>query len=225
MSGLVVVSPHLDDGVFGCADLIRAHPGATVVTVFAGGPAVWGEPTDWDAASGFTAGEDAVARRREEDRRALAELEAHPVWLPFWDSQYGASPGADEIGAALGEVLAELAPDTVAIPLGLWHSDHRLTHEAAAPLISRHPRFEWLAYEDAIYRRFPESGLAERPGWLRDRGIAAIPLPTGIPASDAKQRSIACYSSQLRALASGPGWEDALEPERHWALSALDPPR
>jgi len=224
VSGLVVVSPHLDDGVFGCADLIRAHPGSTVITVFAGGPDAWGEPTDWDAASGFTAGENTVARRREEDQRALAAVDAQPVWLPFWDSQYGASPDVEAIRAALERALVELAPDAVVIPVGLWHSDHRLTHEAAAPLVARHRRLEWLAYEDAIYRRFPESGLAERPSWLRARGIAMTPLEPGAPASEAKRRSIACYGSQLRALASGPGWEDALEPERRWALSALDLP-
>src|SRR5262245_42300812 len=153
VSGLVVVSPHLDDGAFGCADMIHAHPGATVITVFAGGPDAWGEPTDWDAASGFATGENAVARRREEDRCALAALDAQALWLPFWDSQYGASADASDIGSALAHALVELAPDVVVIAGGLWHSDHRLADEAAAGLVSRHARLEWLAYEDAIYRR------------------------------------------------------------------------
>ena len=33
---VVVLSPHLDDAVLGCGRLMAAHPGATVVTVYAG---------------------------------------------------------------------------------------------------------------------------------------------------------------------------------------------
>ena len=33
---VVIVSPHLDDAVLGCANFMAAHPGATVVT--ASGP-------------------------------------------------------------------------------------------------------------------------------------------------------------------------------------------
>src|SRR5262249_36037861 len=156
----------------------------------AGGPALWVEPTDWDSASGFGAGEDAVAARREEDREALAVLGASPVWLPFWDSQYGESPSADVIGAALDRVLAAAGPATAASPFGVWHGDHQLAHEGAVQLVHRHPAIEWLAYEEAIYRRFPESGLPERAQWLRDRGIGASPLSPGPPASDAKRRSV-----------------------------------
>ena len=47
---IVVVSPHLDDAVLGCARFLSAHAGATVVTVFAGNPPEY--PTDpmrlWD---------------------------------------------------------------------------------------------------------------------------------------------------------------------------------
>ena len=35
---VVVVSPHLDDAVLGCGRFLAVHPGATVVTVFAGNP-------------------------------------------------------------------------------------------------------------------------------------------------------------------------------------------
>jgi hypothetical protein len=45
MDRLLVVSPHLDDAVFGCGELIASRPGATVARLFAGPPASYGEPT------------------------------------------------------------------------------------------------------------------------------------------------------------------------------------
>jgi len=220
---LVVVSPHLDDAVFACADLIARHPGAMVITIFAGAPKTWGEPTDWDAASGFASGENAVARRRKEDREALSVLGATPLWLPFLDRQYGGSADSSEITAALDTALAVAQPDIVAIPLGLWHSDHGLAHQAAIALIPRRPHVRWLAYEDAIYRRFRDSGLAERAHDLHAFGIMTDPLPPGEPASPVKRLSIGCYRSQLRALTGEgrPGWVDALAPERYWALHVM----
>ena len=223
---ILVVSPHLDDAVLGCGDLIAGRPGAVVVTVFAGSPPPRAEPTDWDAAAGFGPGEDAVARRRDEDREALDLLSARPVWLPFLDAQYGTPAARGEIARRLVEEIATAAPDAVLVPAGLWHSDHRLTHEAAADAMPRCRAVRWLAYEDAIYRAFPDGGLAARRRWLRDRGIEAVPLPAGPPASALKRRSIECYRSQVRALgsATGPGWSDALEPERYWRLEPIPGP-
>ena len=34
---LAVISPHLDDGVFACGEMLAAHPGSVVVTVFPDG--------------------------------------------------------------------------------------------------------------------------------------------------------------------------------------------
>lgn len=217
---ILVVSPHLDDAVFGCGDALAKHPGSTVVTVFAGGPTVWQEMTPWDSAAGFLSGENALARRREEDRAALLHLGARPVWLPFWDSQYRQSTTAEEIRVLLASTIAEVRPDAAIIPLGLWHSDHRLAHEAAVRLVSRFPEIEWLAYEDAIYRRFPDAGKAARHEELRRQGIEPTWLSPGEPASETKRRSLSCYRSQLRALSSPgrPGWLDAIEPEIYWAL-------
>ncbi len=86
---IVVVSPHLDDAVLGCGRLLARHPGATVVTLFAGGPAEYSQaPTRWDELAGFKAGDDVLEMRREEDQRALGELGAAPVWLDFVEHQY-----------------------------------------------------------------------------------------------------------------------------------------
>jgi LmbE family N-acetylglucosaminyl deacetylase len=74
---IVVLSPHLDDAVLGCGNLLAAHPGARVITVFAGAPPTYPDPmTWWDRLSGFTTGDDPLAVRRAEDAGALGELGA-----------------------------------------------------------------------------------------------------------------------------------------------------
>ena len=97
---IVVVSPHLDDAVLGCGRLLAAHPDATVITVYAGAPPEYPDPmTHWDTAAGFSTGDDVLGARREEDRAALAELNATPVWLDFVEHQYLERPdwvGADQ---------------------------------------------------------------------------------------------------------------------------------
>ena len=86
---LLVFSPHFDDAAMGAGHLLLAHPGSTVVTVFAGRPARYpAEPTEWDALGGFRAGDDVVAIRRTEDEAALAVLGAEHRWLEFVDHQY-----------------------------------------------------------------------------------------------------------------------------------------
>lgn len=221
---LLVVSPHCDDGVLGCGDLIRARPGACVITVFAGGPERYDVPSDWDRRAGFAAGEDVMAVRRAEDRAALATLGATPCWLPFRDAQYAPPPDARLVARDLAALLEAADPQDVALPLGLFHSDHALVHAAMLTVLRADPARRmrtWIAYADALYRRLP--GLvAARLAALAEAGVHATPWPAAASgASLAKRRAIACYASQLRALASPgrPGFDDALLPERYWRLA------
>jgi len=216
---LLVVSPHLDDAVFGCGDLIARNEGAVVATVFAAGPAGWTNVTEWDRAAGFESGQEAVAARREEDSCALGVLGAKAVWLPFWDGQYGRSAHPSEIAVDLGHLIRDIRPRTVCIPFGLWHSDHCLVFEACRMLIPNFPDVVWMAYEDAIYRRLGDSGLERRRAELAARGQLTEICGNG-PASTRKREAIACYRSQLAALSAPgrPGWMDALEPECIWRL-------
>jgi LmbE family N-acetylglucosaminyl deacetylase len=219
---LLVVSPHCDDAVFGAGDLIAAHPGAAVVTVFAG------DPPDaalraWDAGCGFRAGDDVMARRRAEDADALSHLDAEPRWLRFRDDQYGRDSDAPTIAQALEPLVDALAPAIVAIPLGLFHRDHVLASDAALLVAARRPRGAWLAFEDAIYRSLPGDLVEGRVAELRARGYRLQPPEgAGHPASARKRHAVACYASQLRGLAvSGRrGHDDAFEPERCWRLGA-----
>jgi LmbE family N-acetylglucosaminyl deacetylase len=219
---VLVVSPHCDDAVFGCGQLLAARPGAVVVTVFAGAPSSYATVTRWDTAAGFGAGDDVMAARRAEDHAALERLGARPLWLPFLDSQYGATPTILDVAGALDLVIGDLGPDTVVVPLGLFHSDHAIAHEAALALLARHRHRQWLAYEDALYRRI--AGLIDaRLARLAAADVAAEPagaMPAG--ALERKREAVACYRSQLRALAAPghPGYADAFAPEGYRTLRA-----
>lgn len=219
---LLVVSPHLDDGVFGCGALLAAHPGSTVLTVFAGAPPEGLPLADWDRRCGFHRTADVVPARRAEDRAALARLQARPLWLDFLDDQYaGAVPGAsappDTLRRALQAAIDELDPDAAVLPMGLFHSDHARVHEAGLALLRATPARRWLGVEDALYRRIP--GLLQRRlGALAGAGVVATPAFPPLPADpEAKRRAVAAYASQLRAF--GPGVPADLDaPERYWML-------
>jgi LmbE family N-acetylglucosaminyl deacetylase len=214
---VVAVSPHLDDAVFSCGQLLAAHLDSTVVTVFAGTPPEDAPLTKWDARCGFASAAEAVSLRREEDRIGLSLLEARPVWLDFIDSQYGASPPPDEVGAALQQVLLELGADSVLFPLGLFHSDHALVHQAVTHIVPTLPDVRWLMYEDALYRGLP--GLVQqRLMALAQAGMCVTPLRLAEDGSATlKARAVQSYASQLRAFGDG-GHDDLAAPERCWLL-------
>lgn len=222
---LVVVSPHLDDAVLGCGELLAACPGSVVVTAMAGRPAQYADVTPWDALAGFQPGDDVVTARRAEDRAALDVLAAHPIWLEFLDSQYRDSPTIETLASALEAAILHTGLATVLLPLGLFHSDHHLTNAAAIAVLRRQGRLAWFAYEDALYRQVPDLGSA-RLRALHDGGVSAVPIAVRHgPRREAKERAMQQYASQLRALATPgkPGYVDAFEPERYWRLALRSP--
>jgi LmbE family N-acetylglucosaminyl deacetylase len=214
---LLVVSPHLDDAVLSAGRVLAAHPGATVATFFSGLPERGLPLTDWDRRCGFASGEQAVLQRREEDRIALSLLEARAVWLDFLDAQYQASPHSDELAEALAPLLRELQPAAVLLPLGLFHSDHLLTHEATWQALGRWPDIHVLAYEDVPYRAQPGQ-VQQRLTALAQAQVRATPVRWTEEGSAAmKSRALRSYETQLRVL--GPNaFDDARAPERCWRL-------
>ena len=217
---LVVVSPHLDDAVLSCGDLLARHPGSTVITVFAGQPATYPALTRWDASAGFVEGDDVVALRRREDALALSLLDARPHWLDFVDTQYGASPDLEAVATELRRAIAATGLTAVIAPLGLYHPDHQMTSNAALTVASELPGVALLLYEDAIYR--PKPGyVARRLAMLRDAGWL-LTGPSSIASTPQKRSAAKAYASQLRALSAPghPGFDDAFEPERYWRIEA-----
>ena len=227
-TAVLVISPHLDDGVFGCGRWLAMHPGSTVLTVFAGAPRDADRCTEWDAQCGFASAEQAVAMRREEDRRALAMLDARARWLDFADSQYGETPPVAAVADAVGELLRAQRPACVLYPLGLFHSDHRLVHEACRLALDTCEGIEALAYEDALYRGM-RGVLQQRLAALAGEGWVATPVeldgfaspqPPAVDAARAaslKARAVSAYASQLRAFGEG-GTRDLERHERGWRL-------
>jgi LmbE family N-acetylglucosaminyl deacetylase len=219
---MLVVSPHCDDAVFACGRLLEAHPGSIVVTVCAGRPSRDVALTEWDRAAGFQPGDDVMGVRREEDQRALTLLSAHPLWLNFCDSQYRPPPSPETVMEALHQVVSATRVTTIALPLGLFHSDHVLTHDATLLLRRRHPRLSWFLYADAIYRRLP--GVAEAR--LEECASAGLTLqPAAFPVNPLTNRKLAaveCYQSQLRALSTPgrPGYVDTASEETFWRIAS-----
>lgn len=216
--GLAVVSPHLDDAVFGCGELIATLAPAAVITVFASAPREPMRAPPWDVQCGFRTAQGAVRARRREDRAALANLGATPVWQDFLDSQYRRTPSVEAVADALCRDLERHAFDVVAVPLGLYHSDHHLVHEACLDVATRDRRRRWLAYEDALYRRKPRL-VQDRLAELHERHVRAMPLtlPHRREARARKARAVRCYASQARAFGPG-GLADTAAPERYWTL-------
>ena len=226
---VVVVSPHFDDAALGAAHLLSSYPGSTVVTVLAGRPPAYPDPvSEWDAAGGFTAGDDVVAVRRDEDRAAMRSLGARPVWLEFADHQYlapEARPGPDDVAPALGGAIGDAGATAVFLPMGLANPDHVLTHDAgllaraALGAVGGGP--SWFCYEDAGYTHLPGL-LAWRVAKLFRSGLWPTPaIVPVVPDPAAKRAAVECYRSQLVPLWDEHLLEERLEanvPEQYWRL-------
>jgi LmbE family N-acetylglucosaminyl deacetylase len=236
-ASIIVISPHLDDAVFSCGNLIAACPAALVVTVFAGEPAATLDAPEWDLAAGFTSGAQAVRARRQEDGRALRRLGAEPVWLDFLDGQYGERRSAVDIAVRLGRLLSLQQRATIVAPMGVYHPDHVLVNAACmllreavavdqsalaagdAETLIPAPQ-QWLFYEDAIHRCMPGAVQSRLAGWWQEGLVAA---PVHLPVSQQqlrKSQAVEAYESQLR-LFNAQQLADISVPERYWTLDPL----
>jgi LmbE family N-acetylglucosaminyl deacetylase len=222
---LLVLSPHLDDVVISCGGLLLAHPGATVVTLFAASPPAYTDPlNEHDTACGFEPGDDTMAVRRREDERALGAVGATPRWLSLCQNSHvaradpiAAPPGAvDEIVAAIEEV----EPSCAVAPLGLSHVDHQACHASALAARERVGPMPWLWYSDLPYNFIPRV-LGARFRTLHKAGIAASPAcPTVSHDFGAKWRAFNEYATQVPVLDGLWELRDRLERagEQYWEL-------
>ena len=124
----VVLSPHLDDGVFslGAAIAKATSDGVAVrvLTVLAGDPDSEREAGPWDREAGFATEGEAARARRQEDRRACGIVGAEPLWLPFGDETYGRRASDDEIWEAIESAAGDA--DALLVPgWPLAHTDHQ----------------------------------------------------------------------------------------------------
>jgi len=227
---VLVFSPHFDDAAMGAGHLLLARPGSTVCTVFAGPPDRYpDEPTEWDARGGFQPGDDVVALRREEDRAALAVLDAAHHWLEFVDHQYlkpHERATADDVAPALAAVVDAVTPTAVVLPLGLANPDHVVTHDAAVQVAQQRPELAWFAYEDAGYKHIPGM-MAWRVSKLFRSDLWPTPMIVPTEQDHARKRAaIECYGSQLGPLRADHALDARLDgavPEQFWMLAPPPP--
>ncbi|CAG9255029.1 No significant database matches [Burkholderia diffusa] len=221
----LAISPHLDDAVFSCGELLAQSPGSVVVTVFAGIPARGTAAPPWDRRAGFRTADEAMRARRDEDRRALETLDAQAVWLDFLDDQYGMPAASTAIAARVAAAIDAHPAFGVLAPAGLFHRDHLQVQQAMLTLLRDDGRTGdasrvWRFYEDVPYRRI--DGLMARRviGW-RERGWTGHPVgaPTGsrMDGSAAKAAAVDAYASQI-ALFEPHMRADLQEPETYWRL-------
>jgi LmbE family N-acetylglucosaminyl deacetylase len=220
LSRLLVVSPHFDDAVLSCAHLLDAAAVAIVVTVFGGSPTR--RPlrvTSWDRRCGFTVDDDVVAVRRAENQQATAELGVEAFDLDLVDAQYRRRAcHADDVATALAPAVAAWRPTTVALPLGIGHSDHRLAAEGALRLTDGGGS-DRLAYAELPYAWRTPDLVAQRVSRLRAR-YGLVPLPVAGRLPSLKAKALAAYGSQLCALRlDGALDELAEQPEQLWHIA------
>jgi LmbE family N-acetylglucosaminyl deacetylase len=212
---VLILTPHLGDAVLNCGELVAAHPGAVVITVFAGIPSDAYVVPEWDAACGFSSPRQAVRVRRREERRALEALDAEPCWLACPESQYRRAVSFEDTVLRLGRALRRHRADAIAIPLGLVQGDHRLTSEAALRLVGGQA-CEWLVYDDALpapNRQAVDERIARLPA-------APYELPADAYRAYLKQRAAENYESLQRGFQrAGRDLRATLKlPERYWRL-------
>jgi LmbE family N-acetylglucosaminyl deacetylase len=205
---VVVVSPHLDDGVLSLGASIaswsRAGAAVELLTVLGCDPGSTSLSGGWDRRGGFaTEGASALARR-EEDRQACIVLGATPVWLPFGSVDYERHGDEADVRRAVGDAVADA--DILLLPgFPLSHPDHDwLARTLVSDFTSDTSRGAGrigLYAEQPYTRRV--GGRPHVPAVLADLVGPAAFEPVRAPVRDrfAKWRAIRCYTSQLPLLA------------------------
>ena len=189
---IVVVSPHLDDGVLSLgasmASWVRRGAAVELLTVLGCDPASKAPAGGWDARGGFATEGESASARREEDRLACAVLGASPVWLPYGSGDYELHGAEADVRDAVLRALE--GADSVLVPgFPLSHPDHAWLAELLAGSLGRW-RVGRYAAQPSTRRAAADpggAGFARAPVRLDDR--------------IAKWRAIRCYASQLPLLA------------------------
>jgi LmbE family N-acetylglucosaminyl deacetylase len=247
---MVVLSPHLDDAVLSTfLWLAEADTEAIVVNVCDGIPPS-GRASDWVRLCGGRDDAEQARRRQAEDEAALAMLGRSSTGLGFLE--------ADERPAeATAERIAERIHDRVDAAAGLLapigmgsHPDHLATRDAAFRLWTSESSLRLGLYADIPYAirvgwppwvsgGEPDPHLDPDVPW--ERALGRLPVPRDRLLASVrrlehdervrKAQALACYASQIPALAGGPHrsfGEEALSFEVIWSVTPaphVDEPR
>lgn len=202
---MILISPHLDDAVLSCGQVLVATPGAKIVTVFAGVPESELPLTNFDVQSGWTAAHQAVEGRRLEDRRAAAVLAADCIHLDFLDRQYAIQTQDIDIIEALVTAMQSDGDELILAPVGLAHPDHEQVSRCARAAA------EQINVTVTWYEELPARVLWPEHVHIREELVQVHTLPAGD--ISIKEAAMTCYRSQLWALDR----HACLVPERFWS--------
>jgi GlcNAc-PI de-N-acetylase len=213
----VILSPHFDDAVLSCWQLLEAGGEVTVVNVFTASPASGRPSAWWDRLTGAHDSIVRMAERRAEDQAALALAGCKALPLGLLDDQYRtADIGA---GAVLDRLREAAAPgSTLFAPAAMdAHHDHVLVRDAALSLVGE--GWPLLLYADlphATAAGWPSwvTGVRERPGSAADAiwdqaldaaGLVRERLSAHVRRLQAAARArklaaLDCYRTQREAL-------------------------
>jgi hypothetical protein len=213
----VILSPHFDDAVLSCWQVLEAGEDLAVVNIFTASPAA-GRPIPWwDRLTGASDSIARMAERRAEDRAALALAGREAISLGLLDDQYRAADM--EARAVLERLRGALAPSsTLYAPAAMdEHRDHVLVRDAALSLAGEGwPLVLYADLPHAITSGWPSwvTGERKRPGAdpdaLWDQALAAAglavqrlgarvrPLEPAVRAR--KLAAVDCYRTQREAL-------------------------
>lgn len=201
---IVVVSPHLDDGVLSLgaamAGWSRAGSKVELLTVLGCDPGSEAPAGGWDRRGGYGTEGDSARGRREEDRHACAVLGVTPVWLPFGSVDYERHGDAHDVRAAVARAVD--GADAALVPgFPLTHPDHDWLVRTLVE-----GRFGWKRiglYVEQPYASRADGRRPEAPEWLA-AALGGTPSFSPLRASPrdrlAKWRAIREYRSQLLLL-------------------------
>jgi LmbE family N-acetylglucosaminyl deacetylase len=220
----LVISPHLDDAVLSCAQLIASRRDTMIVTILAGFPS--GTHTGWSGrTTGLPIAKDANHQRREEDERASLVLGARTVWTDLLAGEYEFSTARSERSQAIEQAVAAAveisAARSVFLPLGVTHPDHVAVSDAALLAVGE------SGVASFIYMDMPYGQARPDRVWRRLRRIrqqfTVRPVAPFSGDLAAKTEAVSAYSSQIGELRQGFGrhFNRVLtDPERYWCLGA-----
>jgi LmbE family N-acetylglucosaminyl deacetylase len=219
---IVVVSPHLDDGVLslGAAMAMWARGGARVeqLTVFACDPESDAETGGWDGRAGFRTEAEAARGRRAEDARACTVLGVVPRWLPFGSVDFDRHGDESDVCEAVRSVVQDA--DAVLLPgYPLTHPDHEWLVRTLTSTELGVGRLGLYAEQPYAHRT---KGDPQVPEWLEETfggrpEFDLVPATVGDRVS--KWRAIRRYRTQLpllgmqRSMRRGPHsilWDEAV---------------
>ncbi|MCU1365109.1 MAG: LmbE-like protein [Ilumatobacteraceae bacterium] len=146
---MIVISPHLGDGVVALGCALAASPGSTIATVCTGSPRP--DPTTPRAVPhAFEAFDRALTSGLSEDAEAVALLNCKAVHLDFFDERYELPRTPRLLRSVLADTISSLPSCQPVGPFGFGPPDHQLVSDCVLDAADQLGLFRLCMYEDRM---------------------------------------------------------------------------